>query len=345
MADSVRTARINGLVPPYTPSQISTWFFLPLLVLEFLFFVSPILPLAASIPCSLIFCGFAASSAFFGYMATTLDPSDPRLLHANNNNNNINNNDDDDNNGGEGKLRHHWDPQEPTKQCWICDIQVGEKSMHCKFCNKCVDNFDHHCMWLNTCIGKANYPYFFRTMVSLSIMLFIQATIHIALILDIYLGNGASEKRAEDWFQVNTKIPVVVVMGVFLLFNLISLSLISQLLAFHLKLQREGITTYQFIVRDNQNRRERTRKENDLKLRRQMAIGKAKEEGNSSLVVRLEKGGLLRNKCGLTFCDPLKMEENVDEDNNTSNGNGYSNTQAANNETTSSSVHMDNEED
>jgi len=274
-------------------------------------------------------------------MTTKLDPSDPRLLHANNNNND----DDDDNNGGEGKSRHHWDPQEATKQCWICDIQVGEKSMHCKFCNKCVDNFDHHCLWLNTCIGKANYPYFFRTMVSISIMLFIQAAIHIALILDICLRNGASEKRANDWFQVNTTIPVVVVMGIFLLFNLISLSLISQLLVFHLKLQREGITTYQFIVRDNQNRRERTRKENDLKLRRQMAIGKAKEEGNSSLVHRLEKGGLLRNKCGLVCCDPLKMEENVDEDNNTSNDNGYSNGHAANNETMSSSVHMDNDED
>jgi hypothetical protein len=201
---------------------------------------------------------------------------------------------------------------------------------------------------LNTCIGKANYPYFFRTMISISIMLLIQAVIQIALILDIYLGSGASKKRAEDWFQVNTTIPVVVVMGVFLLFDLVALSLISQLLVFHLKLQREGITTYQFIVRDNQNRRERTRKENDLKLRRQMAIGKAKEEGNSTLVFRLEKGGMLREKCGLTCCDPLKMEyeeNNISSNNTSNNGNGNSNGHTtANNETASSSVNRENDE-
>ena len=42
----------------------------------------------------IIFCGFAASSSYFGYMTMKIDPSDPRLL----NNNNNNNNDGDDNN-------------------------------------------------------------------------------------------------------------------------------------------------------------------------------------------------------------------------------------------------------
>jgi hypothetical protein len=186
-------------------------------------------------------------------------------------------------------------------------------------------------------------------MVSLSIMLLIQAVIQIALILDIYLGSvEQSKKRAKDWFQVDTAIPVVVVMGIFSLFNFISLSLISQLLVFHLKLQREGITTYQFIVRDNQNRRERTKKENDLKLRRQMAIGKAKEESNSTLVFRLEKGGMLREKCGLTCCDPLKMEDEENNNNNTSTNNGNINSNGhttANNETTSSSVNRENDDE
>jgi hypothetical protein len=65
------------------------------------------------------------------------DPADPRLEGA------ITNNTDD---GVGPSTPCSWDPNEPTKQCWICDIQVGEKSMHCKFCNKCVDRFDHHCM-------------------------------------------------------------------------------------------------------------------------------------------------------------------------------------------------------
>jgi hypothetical protein len=105
------------------------WSFLYIVFHEFLIFVSPILPVAASIPCTLIYCGFAAASTYFGYMAMKIDPKDPRLSNP------------------EGApTSSHIDPDEPTKQCWICDVQVGEKSMHCKFCNKCVDHFDHHCM-------------------------------------------------------------------------------------------------------------------------------------------------------------------------------------------------------
>ena len=128
---AVRPRRTNGLARPYTPAQLSTWVFLPTLVLEFLFFVSPLLPLAASIPCTLLFCFFAFASAYYGYMAMKVDPKDPRVP-------------------GEATTTTAScipvDPQEPTKQCWLCDVQVGEKSMHCKFCNKCVDHFDHHCM-------------------------------------------------------------------------------------------------------------------------------------------------------------------------------------------------------
>jgi palmitoyltransferase ZDHHC1/11 len=122
--DLERPRRVNGLSRPYTAAQISTWVFLPMLVLQFLFFAAPLLPMAASISCSIIFCGLAACSSYFGYLSMKVDPRDPRL---------VSNNPIDSFDG-------------PTKQCWICDAQVGEKSMHCKFCNKCVDHFDHHCM-------------------------------------------------------------------------------------------------------------------------------------------------------------------------------------------------------
>jgi hypothetical protein len=133
-----RPRRAHGLQPPYNSMQVSTWVFLPTLVLEFLFFVSPILPLEASIPCTILFCGLAAASAYLGIRAMGTDPADPRLDAA------VNSPDAD---GTRTPCdARTWDPNEPTKQCWICDIQVGEKSMHCKFCNKCVDHFDHHCM-------------------------------------------------------------------------------------------------------------------------------------------------------------------------------------------------------
>lgn len=123
--DLTRPRRTNGLNPPYTPAQVATWVFLPLLCLEFLFFVTPLLPLAASIPCTIFFMASAFASVFYAYTAMKIDPADPRLCTSVTTRNNN---------------------SEATKQCWICDIQVGEKSMHCKFCNKCVDHFDHHCM-------------------------------------------------------------------------------------------------------------------------------------------------------------------------------------------------------
>jgi hypothetical protein len=80
--------------------------------------------MAASIPVTLVVFGFAAAATYFGYRTMAVDPADPRLL------------------GGQEDIQQ----DDPTKQCWICDVQVHEQSMHCKFCNKCVDHFDHHCL-------------------------------------------------------------------------------------------------------------------------------------------------------------------------------------------------------
>lgn len=123
-----RPRRVNGLSPPYTGAQLSTWILLPVLVLQFLFFSTPLLPLEASIPCTLCFIALAGFSTYFAYVAMNIDPADPRLEPHDPNS------------------ESRWETDAPTKQCWICDKQVGEKSMHCKYCNKCVDHFDHHCM-------------------------------------------------------------------------------------------------------------------------------------------------------------------------------------------------------
>lgn len=127
--DPNRARRINGLSRPYTPAQLSTWVLLPVLVLEFCLFNTPLLPLVPSIVCTVLFCLFALSSTYFAYTAMSIDPKDPRVPPFGAN--------DDGCRDVEG---------EETKQCWLCDVQVGIKSMHCKFCNKCIDHFDHHCL-------------------------------------------------------------------------------------------------------------------------------------------------------------------------------------------------------
>jgi len=315
MSDSTRPTRTNGLSPPYTVPQLSTWLFLPTLVLEFLFVVPSLMPMAAWIPVTVVFLSLAGTAVIFAYKAMSTDPSDPRLVHHRKQCQVA-----DSGNGASAQ----WNPQDPTKQCWICDIQVGTKSMHCKFCNKCVDHFDHHCMWLNTCVGKANYDYFFRTMVFVNLMLLVQLSVQIALICDIYIGEqlglGGTKERAENWFGVGTPIPVVAIMGFFAFLNIGSLSLIGQLLLFHLKLQKEGISTYEFIVRDNRERREKTNKLNELKVRRKAEIAAAREDGKGFLAMRLEKGGLLREKFGIACCDPLSLEDSDTSGNAESNG-------------------------
>eukprot|EP00339_Tiarina_fusa_P022718 CAMPEP_0117035728 /NCGR_PEP_ID=MMETSP0472-20121206/25359_1 /TAXON_ID=693140 ORGANISM="Tiarina fusus, Strain LIS" /NCGR_SAMPLE_ID=MMETSP0472 /ASSEMBLY_ACC=CAM_ASM_000603 /LENGTH=352 /DNA_ID=CAMNT_0004745289 /DNA_START=254 /DNA_END=1313 /DNA_ORIENTATION=- len=305
-----RVRRVNGLESPYTPAQLSTWVYLPTLVLEFLFFASPLLPLAASVPCSVVFVISAAASAYYGYTAMSTDPADPRLpsqgpQHGH----------DHDNGHEHAPNAGLWGPNEPTKQCWLCDVQVGEKSMHCKFCNKCVDQFDHHCMWLNTCVGKANYAYFFRTMVWITVMLSIHGAIQLALVLDIYLGNGGSEMRAEDWFNADATLAVVIVMCVFIFMDLVALSLILQLLLFHVRLQKEGLSTYQFIVRDNKRKREQAQQEIELVApETDSGYGEGGEEGRTGDYMRLRYGGLLRQSCGITCCDPLEKEQRIEAD-------------------------------
>ncbi len=155
-------------------------------------------------------------------------------------------------------------------------------------------------------------------------MLLVQLSVQIALICDIYVGEqlglGGTKERAENWFGVGTPIPVVVLMGFFAFLNIGSLSLIGQLLLFHLKLQKEGISTYEFIVRDNRERREKNNKLNELKVRRKAEIALAKEEGKSVLAMRLENGGLLREKFGFACCDPLSLEDSETDGNVESNG-------------------------
>lgn len=212
---------------------------------------------------------------------------------------------------------------------------------------------------LNTCVGKANYHYFFRCMSSIAIMLVIQAVIQIALILDIYLGNGNTKQRAKEWFNADATIAVVIVMGIFVFLNLGALSLIGQLLFFHVKLQRQGLSTYQFIVRDNQRRREQAKLDDELKLRRSMAIAHAKTEGKCCQVFHLQMGGFCREKCQLACCDPLSLEdeENAAEkapQNGTSggaaastglaNGNGHAQT-VSNGTAMSGHLEDDNDED
>lgn len=144
--------RRNGFTPPYNMPQICAWLALVGSFLHFVLGITPILPLKASIPLTAFFIFLVGLVLLYGTRATAIDSMDAfleqhlraargghvcretkfsdRLYNAYN------------------KPRENVQPlpADKMKQCWICDVQVCETSMHCKYCNKCVGNFDHHCL-------------------------------------------------------------------------------------------------------------------------------------------------------------------------------------------------------
>lgn len=167
---------------------------------------------------------------------------------------------------------------------------------------------------LNTCVGKANYQFFYRTMVSITAMLVIHGTVQLGLIVDIFVRDDGVKLRTEDWLGADATIPIVVVLFIFLVFDLSAFSLMSQLLAFHIKLQREGLTTYAFVVGDNQRRREKTKLDSEIESKRVLEMEKAKNEGRSCYHFQLRSAGWARKTYGVQAAwDPLRGQQQKDE--------------------------------
>jgi DHHC palmitoyltransferase len=164
---------------------------------------------------------------------------------------------------------------------------------------------------LNTCVGKKNYHHFLHTMFYIGAMLIIHSFIQVALIVDIFLG-GVSKDRANEWFNTNSYAVIAGIYIGFVVFDAVALSLILQLLHFHSVLRKEGLTTYKYVVRETQRRREKLNQEEARKTQRQLAMGKANDEGKVWLAARLPYG----EKC--PCCDPLPPpeEEKKEEETN-----------------------------
>lgn len=303
-----RVRRKNGLSAPYTSPQISTWIALPLLVIEFLVFVSPILPIAITIPCTFVYLLSVFVTLYYAIKASSVDPMDHHLAkHLKKQAGNGEEKEAEEGFASALAGDNGSSEVETLKHCWICDTQVNSDSMHCKFCNKCVGEFDHHCMWLNTCIGKANYPYFLRTMVYITIMLLVHASIHIVLIVDIFLQGESKEFVSTNWLIKSDSIWItfIVVYIVFAAFDFISLSLVGQLLHFHMGLRKEGLTTYKYIIRETQRKREKIQLMSTQNNQRIVAIAKANDENNSLLARRLKIGKFCSESMNCQMLDPL----------------------------------------
>lgn len=122
--------RYNGLSAPYSAPQIGAWAALLLTAVGFPLFFTPVMPLEATIPVTIIFMVLVLLAAYYGILTQAVDPVDLRLAHAFVERGDIPTT-------GLYKMCNKSFPEpntdENTKQCWICDLQVAQHSMHCKF--------------------------------------------------------------------------------------------------------------------------------------------------------------------------------------------------------------------
>jgi len=323
--------RRNGFSPPYSSPQISSWLFLLLTAVEFGLVITPILPFVISLPVSLFFLLCLLTVIYFGLRALGIDSMDIHLRKTLAEQRRDDDDDDKNNNtiiikdegptlnycyqvfnGNIESIQNESIPEADmeTKQCWICDTQVANHSMHCKYCNKCVCQFDHHCLWLNTCIGKKNYQDFFRVMLAVFFMQLVHLGVSCAVVVDIF-WHGPTEDRADHWMDLasNASIPISAVILFFMAFDVCSLILLAQLIAFHVHLHKKRISTYQYIVQDAQKRREKAKLVMELEHQRMAEMTRAAQTNNHWYGARLKWGRHFRNTLKCPCLDPLDMPQ------------------------------------
>lgn len=185
-------------------------------------------------------------------------------------------------------------PPEGMKPCSYCRIFVPVNARHCSTCDKCTPNFDHHCRWLNACIGERNYKLFFAFMVSSWISIFFTFVSAVYLLAawlpnfdaigdrlkevyrnegggvrgydvdGVYNGNPAHPGRpsfdrgvipGERNTGLGVMWMVLVLAGALL--ALLGLAGLAHLLRYHIRLIRDGETTYERIKRRRDEKRSR----------------------------------------------------------------------------------------
>ncbi|XP_044125231.1 palmitoyltransferase ZDHHC1 [Bufo gargarizans] len=152
--------------------------------------------------------------------------------------------------------------------CYICEVDVGDKSKHCSLCNKCVSNFDHHCKWLNNCVGGKNYWLFFNCLISAFLGTVVLSTIS-SYVFVVYFVDPAAlrsdqhfeaiQNLSDTWYVFLPAAPVEtqasVILGLAALVSvmgLITILLIGQLLCFHIYLLWNKLSTYEYIMHQRQ---------------------------------------------------------------------------------------------
>jgi len=358
--------RTNGFQSPNNILQIFSWMLFLVLILHFMLFLCPSLPLPLSIPLSALFGFFTIASTYYCYVTTKTDSMDERLYehlngiphinvlerktkemklqaeekrraeetHTNEKNKQGENKAGacetiflgaksksntttvdklgaDESNFGENIKGLEEDflchEEEEIKFCWECQIDVNIHSIHCIHCAKCVCHYDHHCVWFNTCIGSKNYVAFYRSVICITLL----NSVHLAtliLYLTGYFTDSWDVRTRSQIFDGGFPVIVMVVNMSVMAFVFFILLIIMQLLMFHQRLRRDGISTYQFTVKMSQLEHEKTILSNQIREKRNLELSR----------IRLEGGSLIERACiqmgGLHLCMPCDPVRNMLEE-------------------------------
>ncbi|XP_043563043.1 palmitoyltransferase ZDHHC1 isoform X1 [Chiloscyllium plagiosum] len=256
-ADSHHRSRTNGWTWPLHPYQIICWvIWLFFVIVVFGIFI-PLLP-SHWVPAGYIWLGVMFICNLIVHLTSaSIDPAD-KNVRAKQYNKPIPMFD-------RSKRKHVIE----NHHCYLCDVDVGLKSKHCSQCNKCVAAFDHHCKWLNNCVGGRNYWHFLNCVISavigILVVVCIASYVLIAFFVDpsILRTNQKFETINDTniWFTFLPHAPVrtnatviLLVSAMTVLLGLISVSLLGQLLCFHIYLLWNRLSTYEYIVRQRHRR-------------------------------------------------------------------------------------------
>ncbi|XP_040265679.1 palmitoyltransferase ZDHHC1 isoform X2 [Bufo bufo] len=249
-------SRRNGWSWPPHPLQFVAWFtFLLFTIIGFGILV-PLLP-RHWVAAGYVFMGVLFTlHLIVHFLAVTIDPADEHVRAK----------------GSPGPLpvfdRTKHAHVIENMHCYICEVDVGDKSKHCSLCNKCVSNFDHHCKWLNNCVGGKNYWLFFNCLISAFLGTVVLSTIS-SYVFVVYFVDPAAlrsdqqfeaiQNLSDTWYVFLPAAPVEtqasVILGLAALVSvmgLITILLIGQLLCFHIYLLWNKLSTYEYIMHQRQ---------------------------------------------------------------------------------------------
>jgi hypothetical protein len=232
--------RVNGFERPFDKLQILSWFICLYLILSFFLLVVPLLDDANKVWSSIIYALLLLVFVALAIKTGGVDPVDITTKRS-------------------MQATPRDIPSSELLYCCFCKCKVHKRSKHCGLCNKCVSDFDHHCKWLNNCVGGVNYKSFFR-LINVG---FVFTTFHfscaVMVAVDLWREDeSAKSLPAADYFAGIDRTGLLAAVLVSCGFAIMTSMMLIHLTVFHLYLQKQQMSTYDYILQQRAKKAEAT---------------------------------------------------------------------------------------